>query len=165
MSPAWLRRSKSVATIEIIRMPSPCTEAEVADLVTRFYAEVRDDAILSPIFERHVADWSRHMSKMIAFWSTALCGSKSYRGNPMLLHRVLPDLTPSMFERWLDLFDEAANALPNRAMAERAGELRSESRGVSGATINCRASRTRCRLRCSAGQRRRNRSPCANDHA
>lgn len=106
-------------------MPSPelCSEAEVAELVTTFYAKVRDDAVLGPIFERHVADWSRHMPKMIAFWSTALCGSKSYRGNPMLLHRALPDLTPSMFERWLDLFDEAASALPNRAMAERAGEL------------------------------------------
>ncbi len=100
-----------------------CTEAEVADLVTRFYAKVRDDAILGPVFERHVADWSRHMPKMVSFWSTALCGSKSYRGNPMLQHRALPELTPAMFERWLDLFHEAASALPNRAMAERAGEL------------------------------------------
>lgn len=103
-------------------MPSPVlfSEAEVAELVTTFYAKVRDDPLLGPIFERHVADWSLHMPKMIAFWSTALCGSKSYRGNPMLLHRALPDLTPSIFERWLDLFHEAASALPNRAMAERA---------------------------------------------
>lgn len=103
--------------------PELCTEAEVAELVTTFYAKVRDDAILGPVFERHVSDWNRHMPKMVAFWSTALCGSKSYRGNPMLLHRALPGLTPSMFERWLDLFHEAASALPNRAMAERAGEL------------------------------------------
>ena len=103
--------------------PQLCTEAEVAELVTTFYARVRDDAVLGSIFERHVADWSRHMPKMVAFWSTALCGSKSYRGNPMLLHRALPDLTPAMFERWLDLFHEAASALPNRTMAERAGEL------------------------------------------
>lgn len=100
-----------------------CSEAEVAELVITFYAKVRDDAILGPVFKRHVADWSLHMPKMVAFWSTALCGSKSYRGNPMLLHRALPDLTASMFERWLDLFDEAASALPNRTIAERAGEL------------------------------------------
>ena len=106
-------------------MPPPelCTEAEVTELVNTFYAKVRDDEILGPLFERHVADWNQHMPKMIAFWSTALCGSKSYRGNPMLLHRALPGLTRSMFERWLDLFHEAASALPNRAMAERAGEL------------------------------------------
>jgi hemoglobin len=104
-------------------LPQLCTEAEVAELVATFYAKVRGDAILGPVFEHHVVDWDRHMPKMVAFWSTALCGSKSYRGNPMLMHRALPGLTHSMFEHWLDLFHQAANALTNRAMAERAGEL------------------------------------------
>ena len=63
------------------------------------------------------------MPKMVAFWSTALCGAKSYRGTPALLHRALPGLTHSMFERWLDLFHKAASVLPNRPMAERAVEL------------------------------------------
>jgi len=106
-------------------MPSPelSSEAEVAELVTTFYAKVRDAAILGPVFERYVADWSRQMPKMIALRWAALCGSKNYRGNSMLVHRVLPDLTDSMFERWRDRFHEAARALPNRAMAERAGKL------------------------------------------
>ncbi len=106
-------------------MPSPelCAETEVAELVTSFYAKVRDDAVLGPIFERHIADWNLHMPKMIAFWSAALCGSKNYRGNPMVVHRALPDLTYSMFERWLDLFHESASVLENRAMTERAVEL------------------------------------------
>jgi len=105
--------------------PSPelCTEAEVAELVTTFYANVRGDAILGPIFECHVADWTLHMPKMIAFWSAALRGSKNYRGNPMVVHRALPGLTHSMFERWLDRFHESASVLPNRAMAERAVAL------------------------------------------
>jgi len=38
-------------------LPQLCTEAEVAELVATFYAKVRDDAILGPVFERHVADW------------------------------------------------------------------------------------------------------------
>jgi len=106
-------------------MPSPelCTEAEVAELVTTFYANVRGDAILGPIFECHVADWSVHMPTMVAFWSAALRGSKNYRGNPMVVHRALPDLTHVAFERWLDLFHESATALKNQAMAERAVEL------------------------------------------
>jgi hemoglobin len=41
----------------------------------------------------------------------------------MVVHRALPDLTHSLFERWLDLFHESASVLPNRAMAERAVEL------------------------------------------
>ncbi len=103
--------------------PELCSEAEVAELVTTFYAKVRGDAVLAPVFERHVADWGQHMPRIVAFWSTALRGSRSYRGNPLLRHRALPELTSLMFERWLDLFHEAASALPNRAMAERAGEL------------------------------------------
>ena len=106
-------------------MPSPelCTEAEVAELVTTFYAKVRDDVILGPIFECHVPDWTLHMPKMIAFWSAALRGSKNYRGNPMVVHRALPGLTHSMFERWLDLFHESVSEMKNQAMAERAVEL------------------------------------------
>jgi hemoglobin len=100
-----------------------CTDAEVADLVDAFYARVRDDAILGPVFARHVADWNRHLPKMVDFWSSALRGSKSYRGTPMPVRCALPGLTRSMFEHWLDLFFETARTQPNRAMAERAVEL------------------------------------------
>ena len=100
-----------------------CTEAEVAALVDAFYARVREDAILGPVFQRHVADWSRHLPKMVDFWSSALRGSKRYRGTPMPVHCALPGLTRPMFEHWLDLFFETARTQPNRAMAERAVEL------------------------------------------
>jgi hemoglobin len=102
--------------------PELCTDAEIADLVDAFYSRVRDDAILGPVFEQHVADWSRHLPKMIDFWSSTLRGSKRYRGTPMPVHCALPALT-KMFEHWLDLFAETARIQPNRAMAERAVEL------------------------------------------
>jgi hemoglobin len=103
-------------------MPSPdlCSEAEVAELVRAFYARVRDDAVLGPVFERHVADWDVHLPKMVDFWSAALRGSRNYRGTPMPVHCALPGLTHAMFGHWLDLFLETARTLPNRAMAERA---------------------------------------------
>ena len=106
-------------------MPTPelCTEDEVFQLVHTFYDKVRDDPVLGPIFERHVADWDRHLPKMVDFWSSALRGSKNYRGTPMPVHCALPGLTHPMFEHWLDLFDEAASALPNQPMARRAVEL------------------------------------------
>jgi Truncated hemoglobins len=106
-------------------MPTPelCTEAEVADLVDAFYTRVRDDPILGPVFEQHVAEWSRHLPKMIDFWSSTLRGSKRYRGTPMPAHCALPGLTDSMFEHWLDLFSETARMQPNREMAARAVEL------------------------------------------
>ena len=111
--------------LEQTRMPTPdlCTEAEVSHLVHSFYARVRDDAMLGPVFERHVADWNHHLPKMVDFWSSALRGSKRYRGTPMPVHCALPGLSEALFARWLDLFFETASALPNRPMGERAIEL------------------------------------------
>jgi len=100
--------------------PGLCTDAEIASLVEAFYGRVRGDAVLGPLFEQHVADWSRHLPKMIDFWSSTLRGSKRYRGSPMPVHCALPALTKPMFERWLDLFAETARTQPNREMAERA---------------------------------------------
>lgn len=106
-------------------MPSPdlCTEEEVTELVYTFYARVRQDALLGPVFDRHVADWNHHLPKMVDFWSSALRGSKRYRGTPMPVHCALPQLSDTLFERWLDLFADTANALANRPMGERAIEL------------------------------------------
>jgi hemoglobin len=106
-------------------MPTPqlCTEDEIVELVHAFYSRVRDDAVLGPIFAAHVQDWDEHLPKMVAFWSSALRGSRSYRGTPMPVHAALPGLTQALFERWLDLFFETAARLPNRAMAERAVDL------------------------------------------
>ena len=106
-------------------MPTPqlCTEDEIVELVHAFYSRVRDDAVLGPIFDAHVKDWNEHLAKMVTFWSSALRGSKSYRGMPMPVHAGLPGLTQGLFEHWLDLFFETAHGLPNRQMAERAVDL------------------------------------------
>jgi hemoglobin len=106
-------------------MPAPqlCTEDEIVELVHAFYSRVRDDAVLGPIFDAHVSDWDGHLAKMVTFWSSALRGSKSYRGMPMPVHARLPGLTQGLFEHWLDLFFETTKGLPNRQMAERAVDL------------------------------------------
>ena len=101
----------------------PPDEAGITRLVHAFYDRARRDRLLGPVFEAAVHDWDQHLDTLVRFWCSVLLRAGSYRGNPMLLHRALPGLTRSMFERWLDLFHEAASALPNRAMAERAGEL------------------------------------------
>ena len=69
-------------------MPAPvvCSEDEVVYLVHTFYAKVREDPQLGPIFEAHVDDWPHHLSKLVDFWSAALCGTSRYRGSPMVAH-------------------------------------------------------------------------------
>lgn len=106
-------------------MPSPelCSEQEIEQLVHGFYAKVRDDALLGPIFDRRISDWPHHLAKMVDFWSSALRGTKRYRGTPMPVHVSLPGLSVDTFHRWLELFRETTATLPNAGMRERANDL------------------------------------------
>lgn len=106
-------------------MPTPdlCTEEEVHELVHTFYANVRDDARLGPVFEAHVRDWDRHLGTMVDFWSGALRGTARFRGMPMPKHVALPGLSADLFRQWLALFRATTDGLRNGAMAARANEL------------------------------------------
>ena len=106
-------------------MPTPdlCTEDEVHALVHGFYARVRQDPVLGPIFDTHIADWTPHLAKMVDFWSGALRGTARFRGTPMPKHVALPCLTADLFHRWLSLFEQTTAALGNPAMQERANDL------------------------------------------
>lgn len=101
----------------------PCTEDEIARLVRAFYAAVRDDPALGPIFGRHVSNWDAHLGKMFDFWSSVLLGTARYRGTPMVAHGTLPGLDGELFRRWLDLFHATTARQPNAALRERADEL------------------------------------------
>lgn len=103
--------------------PQLCSEEEIAELVNRFYARVRHDPQLGPLFNAHVQDWDAHLLKLTDFWSSALRGTRRFRGTPMPVHVALPGLTAELFRRWLQLFDATAAKLPNAALRERASEL------------------------------------------
>lgn len=100
-----------------------CTEDEVSQLVHAFYETVRKDAVLGPVFERHVKNWDEHLPKMVDFWSSALRGTARFRGAPMPKHAALPGLSVALFQHWLMLFRQTTATLPNAAMGERANEL------------------------------------------
>lgn len=106
-------------------MPDPqlCSEDEIADLVQRFYASVRRDAALGPIFNSRIHDWPAHESKLCDFWSSALRGTRRFRGTPMPVHAALPGLSAELFSHWLELFDQILATLPNVALRERARDL------------------------------------------
>jgi hemoglobin len=97
-----------------------CTEIEVAAMVHAFYAEIRRDEVLGPIFARHVHDWDQHLAKLVDFWSSVLRGTGRFSGAPMPKHLALTDLDAALFRRWLRLFEQTAKAQPNRAMGAQA---------------------------------------------
>jgi len=84
-------------------------EEMVRRLVHAFYAKIRNDAILGPIFARVIGDdWEPHLAKMCDFWSSVMLMSGRYKGNPMIAHMRLKMVRPEHFARWLELFHATA---------------------------------------------------------
>ncbi len=84
-------------------------EAELQTLVDRFYARVRADELLGPLFNRAVEDWPEHLEKLGAFWSSVMLTSGRYKGSPIAAHlRHASAIEPHMFDRWLELWRETA---------------------------------------------------------
>lgn len=94
------------------------TEDDIARLVPRFYARVRVDAVLGPIFEDRIDDWPRHLSKLEAFWSSVMLTSGRYKGQPMVAHlRHAEHMTADNFRRWLSLWTEVTEEVLGPALA------------------------------------------------
>lgn len=85
------------------------TEAMIRTLVHTFYASVRADPMLGPIFNRAIEDWDAHLDKLCAFWSSVTLMTGRYKGTPMKVHAELPRITTVHFERWLALFQATAS--------------------------------------------------------
>jgi hemoglobin len=82
-------------------------EAYVGLLVDRFYARIRADAMLGPIFEREIGDgWAPHLARMKAFWASVALNAGVYSGRPVPVHQRLGDVTRVHFAHWLALFRE-----------------------------------------------------------
>jgi hemoglobin len=95
------------------------TEEMIHDLVHGFYAKIRKDPALGPIFARVITDWEPHLQKMCDFWSSVMLMTGRFRGAPMPAHIRLPDIRATHFTRWLHLFRETANEVcpPDAATA------------------------------------------------
>jgi hemoglobin len=91
--------------------------AALARLVDRFYAKVRRDPGLGPVFNAAVHDWDEHQQRLVAFWASVALRAGSYRGNPMAVHRALAGVDAGHFGTWLALWRETAHELLEPAAA------------------------------------------------
>jgi hemoglobin len=88
------------------------SEEGIGRLVDRFYARIRVDPDLDPIFERVVrGKWGPHLATMRNFWSSVMLTSGRYKGAPVPAHLRIKDIEPQMFDRWLRLFGETCDEL------------------------------------------------------
>jgi hemoglobin len=76
----------------------------VSRFVESFYARIRDDELLGPIFAERVTDWPWHLDRMKSFWRSVLHNSGEFSGNPMAKHLAIPDIGERHFAHWLELF-------------------------------------------------------------
>jgi hemoglobin len=88
------------------------TEEMCRDLVDAFYARVRADPVLGPIFNAAIGDeWAAHLVKLSDFWSSVMLMTGRYKGAPMAVHTALPTVEPEHFRRWLELFAQTAGEM------------------------------------------------------
>lgn len=107
-------------------------EAFISELVETFYARVRGDDALGPVFEAAIGDdWEPHLQTMKQFWSSIALNAGSYGGRPIPAHhKHLDKIRPEHFAVWLALFaDTLADIAPTPEAgafflerAERIGE-------------------------------------------
>jgi hemoglobin len=107
------------------------TEDMIGRLVPAFYAKVRRDPMLGPIFDGAIGDgWDVHLAKLCDFWSSVMLMTGRFKGRPMPVHVALPDIGPGHFARWLALFKETAEEVcpaPAAALFQARAEMIAES--------------------------------------
>jgi hemoglobin len=113
------RFSAPASTDSSAKAPTP-DEDNIRALVHTFYERVRDDALLGPVFDSKLAGrWDPHLEKMVAFWTSLVLGTKTYRGNVQAAHQPLDGVAPAHFSRWLALFLNTVEARYAPAAAVR----------------------------------------------
>ena len=108
------RRAEITAAI---RAKTGIDDAMIRRLVHAFYARVRTDDLIGPIFNERIRDWTPHLAQMCAFWSSVALMTGAYHGQPMRKHLPLP-VDAHHFDRWLALFAETAHEVCPPAAAE-----------------------------------------------
>jgi hemoglobin len=89
------------------------TEDFVERLLDAFYAKVRRDPELAPVFEGIIRDrWPEHMLRIKSFWLTALRISSGYHGPDFMpAHLRHASIQATQLTRWLALFEETVQEM------------------------------------------------------
>ncbi|MBY0553462.1 group III truncated hemoglobin [bacterium] len=101
---------------------------EVIQIVDSFYAKVKLDPVIGPIFNDVAkVDWHEHMPKLYNFWEDLLFGTDNYKGRPFPPHMKL-NLQSTHFEIWLKLFTET---IDENYQGIKAEEMKARARRIA----------------------------------
>jgi hemoglobin len=101
-------------------MPAlPLDRSSIHTLVHEFYADVRADPVLGPVFDGAIGNrWDAHLARMVEFWSTVMLGTHNFQGNVFGTHMALSGVEPEHFRRWLGMFFTTTERLFEPAVAQ-----------------------------------------------
>lgn len=96
-------------------------------LVHTFYASIRKDDLLGPIFNGHIPEekWPEHLEKLTDFWETNLFGIPKFKGSPTMKHIMVDakqghTIDQHHFGRWIQLWFETIDSLFEGQLALKA---------------------------------------------
>jgi len=100
---------------------------DVSALVNEFYAKIRVDELLGPIFNQHIpeGEWAKHLSRLTDFWETNLFGIVKYKGNPAMVHarvdkKMNHTIEQTHFGKWLELWFATIDEMYEGEKADKA---------------------------------------------
>ncbi|KAK0352021.1 hypothetical protein LTR94_022524 [Friedmanniomyces endolithicus] len=99
--------ARRAAAADRLSQETGVDEIMIGRLVETFYARVRHDPLIGPIFTARVENWSEHLNQMKRFWASVILANGAYQGRPMPKHTPLP-IDARHFDRWLEIFCEVA---------------------------------------------------------
>ena len=81
----------------------------ILNLLRHFYADVRQDRLIGPVFNAQIKDWKEHLDVIASFWETLIGGPRTY-ARPMPMKHLPLLLREEHFERWLFLWQANCRA-------------------------------------------------------
>ena len=111
----------------------------ISRLLRHFYADVRQDPLIGPVFNAQIQHWKRHLEIIASFWETVVGGPNSYSRSMPMKHLAL-HLREEDFERWLFLWQANCRAqLPSdvaKEMIALANHIAQRLRTILGISTN-----------------------------
>ena len=115
-------------------LPDIQNRDDVFKLVDTFYAKIRKDDELGPIFNNTIQDWPHHLDHLTNFWESQLFMKDVFRGNPMRKHVIIDKVTGNALDNdlfglwlqyWLGTIDELFEGEKANLAKERARNIAS----------------------------------------
>lgn len=107
-------KAKANMPLYAIVAEAEVTERLVRDVMKGFYADVRSDLILGPIFRKAIKDeeWDAHIEKVTGFWLTAFRIEKIYRARNFIPSHVKHNnIGAEHTHLWLEIFERTITSL------------------------------------------------------